>query len=273
MTTMPMPALRPAPATSHVAAIELKSVWRAVMSLAIAVAGMLTLFVASMLIEAALRSGDPHARSTFFYSTDMASIMAIVALVMPFFVWRSEEPRRRFYHWAMPVRRSTHTLIKAAAGWVWLMAVAVLYLAAVFMLQAGLQHINGDTAPRWAHSAAPWEWLVPFGAATVMYLLVSAALIGSNMAVAWIVGVCAVYVIPLVFALNYHYDRLYHALDSIATGWYGFDAAAFGTLTPHMGFPYGPQPPSLSRWLVASALWMGIGLVLVVAVSLRHRDS
>lgn len=49
----------------------------------------------------------------------MAAIpVALIGLLLPFSVWRAEDPARRSYLWAMPVPRGPHTLAKAFSGWV-----------------------------------------------------------------------------------------------------------------------------------------------------------
>ena len=83
-------------------------------------------------------------------------------------VWRLDEPGRRGYFWSLPVAQPTHTLLRVAAGWVHLMWLCP--AALIFMLLIAL-----PAALRFEQLQLSFEaWWVPFVAATLPYLVVSA---------------------------------------------------------------------------------------------------
>ncbi|MDQ6925818.1 MAG: hypothetical protein M3154_06245, partial [Candidatus Eremiobacteraeota bacterium] len=123
-------------------------------------------------------AGTPNMSLAFTFAPSMSAPTLVIALLLPFGVWRSEEPSQRAYHWSMPVPWSGHALAKLAGGWVWMMLAVAIYLAWFVLLGAVVHLITGE--PLRLGEAAAWWWLLPFTAATASYLFGSIALIGSN---------------------------------------------------------------------------------------------
>jgi len=271
-------ALQSPPALGRAFRTELRSVWSAVMATIVGVAGVLLFFVSWMAIEIARWSGPPVSRPNFVYSAESAWLPAVVGLLLPFVVWRAEEPRRRFYLWAMPANRGSHTLTKITAGWLWLMALTAFYVVVMFLLSATVAHFGG--APMWARQPQWWEWLVPFTAGSVTYLLISAAVVGSNLPIAVIGLVIGLYTVPYIYAQGLHKERLIKVLQAVMSGRYGLVAGGFGNVVDygqimHDGrmAGYGAVGASADRWLGSAAIWIGVGLLLTVIVAVKHRDS
>ena len=124
------------------------------------------------------------------FALDEGSVAVIVAALAafiwaffwPFRVWREEKPQRRGYHWAMPVERRMHDLLRIGAG------LALLPLVtALFVLLAVL------TAVAFGHTAVfpGWTalfWVNLFASPLVIYLLASIPVVGSKHPSAWIWG-------------------------------------------------------------------------------------
>lgn len=98
-------------------------------------------------------------------------------------VWQREEPSRRAYHLAMPMPRVTHTWLRVGAGWIWLMASALVYLALLVILGWAVAMIGHGQL---TSHVAWWAWIAPFAAATMVYLLTSVAMVAAEQPLIWI---------------------------------------------------------------------------------------
>jgi hypothetical protein len=177
--------------------------------------------------------------------------MSLIALLIPFGVWRSEDRARRAYHWAMPVARAEHTLIKTFAGWLWLMGGVALYLVTLALLGVVMRAITGAGVDR---VPAMWEWLVPFTSATIAYLLTSIAIVGSAHAWRWIGGVIVGYLIALLVCEVLELPDVQRTIKLLMDGTYGLSAAIFGNVnTAYTGHTHYVGDPA--RWLGATLLW------------------
>ena len=208
-----------------------------------------------------------YVRLDFGYTPDMSLILAALALFIPLILWQDEDPTRRLYHWSMPVRQSTHALIKALAGWVWMMLAVVVFLIVCVVVLAVTQHITGDVRP-YSFGVVWWEWLVPFPSVTIVYLFASAAAVGTRRPFIWIFGSIVIY--PGVIALlqqagGREMRDVARAMSDAITGYYGAVAAVGGSI----GEPPTMQP-SVGRWLGASAVWAGFGAALLWFAAARR---
>ena len=120
------------------------------------------------------------------------AVVALAAFVWAFFwpfrVWREERPQRRDYHWAMPVDRRTHDLLRVGAGLV-LLPLLVAIFAALAVATAALFG-NTEVFPTWG---GPF-WLGLFAGPLLIYLLASIPVVGSKHPAAWLwgtLGTCA----------------------------------------------------------------------------------
>lgn len=226
---------------------------------------------------------------------ELMLITALLGSFAPLAVWRGEEPSRRAYFWALPVDASRHSLARVLAGWAWTMlAVAALVAWVVLLARAtGGELSNGDAfvplrplaedAP-WRledHFHRPWpipawQWLVPFAAATALYLVGSAVALASDHPWRWYAGTALV--IVLMLAAGSPWAR--RAAGTLVEGRYGLEMLVTGSelRAAEVTTPEGhvvrhtmrsPQP---SRWLAASALWLGIGVAGVLAAAHRRKE-
>jgi hypothetical protein len=219
--------------------------------------------------------------------------LAMIALFTPAEVWRGEQPSRRGYFWAMPVDRTRHTLLRVLGGWAWLMAavaVFLLWMAAASWATGStfslgepqvplpLSGTTQQTAADYAiHAPLPaWRWLVPFAATTTLYLLGSIIPLASNYPWRWYGGIALASLLVVALGSDWS-ERVLHllvpgpfGLQTLLTGG-GAQASAGASVEAQMhAMPYAPAP---GRWLSATALWMGAGLIGVLIAARRHRDS
>jgi hypothetical protein len=143
----------------------------------------------------------------------------------------------------------------------------VLYLAFLIGTEAVIVLITGGSLG--LHVPA-WQWLVPFTAASIAYLLTSIPIVGSEHPWRWIGGVIIGYVIALLVLDIVKLHDLNRALQKIVSGYYGLDAGIFGDVSVR---PYGLSDADPTRWLGATALWGAIAIVGVWLAARRHSTS
>jgi hypothetical protein len=220
-----------------------------------------------------------------------------VALLLPWAVWRGDPPFGRAFLWTLPVRRQEAAAAKVAAGALWLLLIVLVALLALFATAAatggsiGLREVRlvgpfyagPAAAARLAWATPAWMWLVPFGAALLVYLASSAALVGLRHPLRWFGGVAVGLTLVVVLAVNLEpQNPLYQALGRVAEaavgGTWGLDFALTGgvaSLSEEIDTP-GPGSvdlwralPTAGRWAAALAVWLG-GALLALALALRR---
>lgn len=205
--------------------------------------------------------------SNLTFTPEMSLVMVFLALIVPLIVWRDEDPTRRDYHWLMPVSRRTHTLLRVIAGWGWTMVATLAYVLVLAALPVIVQHLTRVPQPYHPRFSA-WEWLVPFGAASVAYAFASVAAVTAQRPLVWIFGGLAIYGGTILVMLTQGMRRgaavLLHAWDGsfgLRPALYGVSAAADGLVSPDLG-----------HWLAATIFWGGIAVGLLwFTSSLRWR--
>jgi hypothetical protein len=260
MTTI---ALHAAPPRGTVFREQLRSVFLSLRNETLAYLGTLLLFAALAAYAAFKAGSDPREGMNFSYDVHATIPIALVALFVPFSVWRTEDPSRRAYLWSMPVARGASTLMKVVSGWIWVMGAVAAYL--VWIVLVGLM-IAAIRAPMGAmHFAPAWEWLVPFTATTVTYLLVSIAVIASNHPWRWVAGIALGYLVLIAFLSLVELRTAAQWLDKLFVGWYGLRAAMFGAIKDL-------EWPSVDRWLGATLIWGAIAIAGVLAAAFRRPE-
>ncbi len=226
---------------------------------------------------------------------EVDGLIVLAAFFFAFAVWRGERLFRDAPLWTLPVERTRHALIRVGAGWVWLMAAglfAVLWLAALAALTGGL--LAGEetgvlipaTAPQPplprglspdAPIIAPYQWLAPFGGATVLYLAGSAFALGFRHPLRWAVGV-AVALVALVALLSY--GPLTDLAESAAGGSLGLEVvltgaddgpSAGGLVDSWVRGVVGGWSP-IGRWALATAAWLTATSAALGLALWRHRE-
>ena len=241
--------------------------------------------------------------------SEPSSLPAPIGALLAIAVWAREQRFGPGFLWTLPVDRTRHALIKVFAGWAWLMAGVVLFALCqlVLALVSGGRVLPVETLHMLAAPATPrgpidpaalvtvrWApgvvvWTVPFVSATTAYLLVSAFMLGIRRPLRWIAAaVIAVPVATVAFrlvgtlaGLEGLKDAPARAVSLLVSGPYGIEALLTmrtwsldnrALLTTgeriHVWFAL----PNLAEWRVAALLWIGAGLLAVLAAASRHRE-
>lgn len=217
-------------------------------------------------IVGAIRATGNNHKMGFSYDIGVSMPMVLAALFLPFSVWRGEDPARRTYHWAMPIARGPHTLMKVVAGWLWLTLGTIVYLLFVVAMGAAMGYITGSP---YEHASVPaWQWLVPFTATTIAYLLITIVVVASDHPWAWIGGILAGYLIAFLFLNALDMGDVARALGKVVDGQYGLNAAIFGHLSDR---PF--REPGLDRWLGAALIWGAIAIAGTVTAAYHRRQG
>lgn len=257
--------MHPVPERSAVMKEQVEAVSIAIRKEQLVFLGVLAAIVL-LAIYSALRGNVDHGHGNLEYGPAATIPMSLVALLIPFGVWRASDRERRSYDWTMPVAQSTHTIIRMLAGWLWLMVGVAVYLVVLIGAEFLVAAITGATL---SIDVPAWQWLVPFTATTIAYLLTSIAIIGSEHPWHWIGGLIIGYLIALLVLDVFKLQDVRYALQQIVGGYYGLSAAIFGQLRHSV---YDPSP-SATRWLGATALWGAITVAGVWLASRRHSTS
>jgi hypothetical protein len=222
----------------------------------------------------------------------------LVALLLPWLVWKGDPPFGHAYLWTLPVRRQQAAAAKIAAGAFWLMLAMLLAFA---MLTAsalatggaiGLTEVRlvgpfsgglaAATPTPW--STPLWMWVVPFGGALTAYVASSALFLGLRYPVRVVAAVAVMAALLTVLAVNLGpdtalYDGLGRFAETIAKGRWGLDFAITGgvaSLSEELDLP-GPGSrdlwvalPTAGRWAAALLVWFGAALVALALALRRH---
>jgi hypothetical protein len=261
------PALHPVPERGAIVREQIDAVSIAIRKEQWFFLGTLVVFLLLAIYSALSGHSGQHGHADLEYGPAATVPVSLIALLIPFGVWRASDRERRAYDWVMPVEQSTHTIIRMLAGWLWLMLGVVLYLVFLMGTEALIVLITGGSI---ALHVPAWQWLVPFTAASIAYLLTSIPIIGSEHPWRWIGGVIIGYVVALIILDIVHMQDLNRALQKVVSGFYGLNAAIFGDVSVR---PHGFSDADPTRWLGATALWGVLAIVGVWLVARRHSTS
>jgi hypothetical protein len=109
-----------------------------------------------------------------------ASVLVfLVPMVAAFLTWFSESPRKRRYHWSLPVPRELHDAMRVAAGAFWLLAGIALFCVVGFAVEDPVMRA------RWLSNAWVFYGAV-FVVPLMIYLLVSIPVVAFDRAPLWV---------------------------------------------------------------------------------------
>lgn len=272
-------SLHPAPSSRTVILEQFRAVGLALRNEAFFFVGALTVLSVLVIVNAVRflqTRPSGHIQMGFTYGAAGAIPICFMALLIPFGVWRTEDPSRRAYHWSMPMARGPHTIVKLLSGWVWMMIAAAVYLLFIVMLATVVPMITGESY-QLAQTPA-WEWVVAFTATTLTYALASIAVVASDHAWRWIGGLFFGYWILIGVLSSFGMQEVSQIMRTVVDGTYGLNAALFGSVDhTHARMAVGVTREmmrglSMSNWLIAMPLWIvGSGIAVTIA-SYRHRD-
>jgi hypothetical protein len=188
-------------------------------------------------------------------------------------VWHNEGPSRRTYHWAMPVRRDEHDLLRVLAGAGVLLA-GLSVLAAITTLMA----LAGGYGPQLAR-LAPGVWLSYFAGPLIAYLLVSALAVATDHPIRWGLLYIAVHIFAIEYCGHLGVCRNGTLLTTVLRSFFGFTYAIGGYIRHETNFywangqPIGPGPAP-ARMLAMVFLGLAAATILVVlAARARARHT
>jgi len=253
--------------------------------------------VAFLLIQPFVEDVAPEGRPLVVDPADLGYVAVLVALVAPLGVWKGERPFGESQLWTVPVDHARHARLKIAAGWVWLMAVVTFgYLAIVLAVNLSGGMVGMDETrlliadpglarsgvagplPGEPWSTQPWQWVLPFTAATAVYLAASAFLIGLRRPVMWgvscwlaFLGVGSLAESGRVPWVRTAADTIFYLFDLLGSG--GSEAARMSVLVDGEWVRAWARLPTLGSWAAATAMWLGLTGVAVWAASARHREG
>lgn len=240
------------------------------------------------------------------FAPELSLIPAFAGLLLPIGVWQSEKRFGPGFFWTLPVDRMRHAVAKVFAGWLWLMIAVtgfVIWLLVLALITKG--NISGDEVVRLLPTSdhptrlldpsslrtirwvpQPALWLVPFSAATGVYVLASAIAVGLKYPFRWIIGAAAgAFLVAAVghsLGSDKFWPELGHLLMTLFEGRYGIDALlsaraeslhTLATLTNGQTVEVWRALPVISEWLAATLLWTGLGVAGLCAALFRHRET
>lgn len=285
-------SLSPLPSTKLVFAERLRSVWQGSRAeIALAVLAGLMIVLIPLLDLAIRRLAVTPGRVAF--------PLATLGLIAPFVVWKQEEPSRRSYLLAMPVRHGRNELMKVASGWICLLAAGVFLFLTMLIVSRLTDGVVGvlemSTFTGTDRSSATeadfyrvvvrtpfWQWLVPITAASITYLIISAVVVSAEHPFRWIgafiliVGtlIAAQEQVPFLPGIPESFGWSRRLFGDFTT--YGLQTALSGYLRTAEPIPGTAQTmlvtrPNFSAWVSATAIWLIPGTIGTTIALLRHR--
>nr|MDQ2668984.1 hypothetical protein [Gemmatimonadota bacterium] len=186
--------LHPAPAWSSVAREQVRAVGLRLRSAGIMLLTLFALFACAAIIISldtftVARGGKGGPDITFV--PQMTIVLTAFVILAPLMVWEGEDPTRRLYHRAMPMRQLPNALAKVIGGWTWVMVASAVFLIGMAIVPLLMQ--RGGRPVVYSSTFMWWEWLVPLTSVTIAYTLASAASVGARQPFVWIFGPLIIY--------------------------------------------------------------------------------
>ncbi len=208
-----------------------------------------------------------------FGLVDAPGLMALVlvyilgcglGLLRPLFDWSGEPPRRRGFHWSLPIARAHHDLARVTAGLMNLLRmIAILLSASIIGLVLG-----GNTDSLAVLGATAWVSI--FLCPMVVYLVVSAVCILSNRPgmVLWLVF--SSFTLPYAVFTLIEFAPGEHFFGAVMNG-----PVSHTVLLSHGFFPtlISEIPAGTHNWWSAAAFWLVTAGIAIVTAAFRHRES
>jgi hypothetical protein len=215
------------------------------------------LFIVHVLIDPVPDGRPLH--SEIYYA--LVGYGAVAAALM----WASEPPANRRYHWAMPVGREMHDLLRVAAGAVWLIVAIAAFAVAAWITE------GAAVREQWLRNA-PLYWLGMFLVAVLIYLLCSIAALLVAKPLLWIAGVVSV---ALLFTSDLAASVAPIMVD-ISSALVLPDAPASLGAAISGGYRIAPwnaaAPIDTRAWLIAVGVWYAFALC-GIALAVRRRPD
>jgi hypothetical protein len=255
-------ATHPLPSTGAVARAQVRASRIALRGEAIVFGALLGAALLLTIVSAFRTLQYPNSHMWIDYDPSAMVPIVLAAFFIPLAVWRAEDRSRRAYHWSMPVETAWHSLLRVYGGWVWMMAAAAVYVLVIHIMGLAVGAITGG----WPHYRALWwEYLLAFTGVTVAYVLASALVVGSAHPWRWVLGISLALLGATMSSQTLQLRWLARAVDSIFRGYAGLRTALWGFDDS--------APDGFTRWAIATALWLAVGIALLVYAAHRHPED
>lgn len=218
--------------------------------------------------ETVAETADMQA-ATAWEQTSTTIIGIVLIAMFAFRVWRAEPPSRRMYFLSMPMPRGDHALVKTVAGWCWLV-IGIVVLMVVGLIEYGAMltyvgawHSTMQMLDEVLHTTFLLQRVVgPLLMATVLYILLSALVIGVDSPGYWLAGIGIGFMVIPAICKFLDQEPVSDAILSVWRGRYGLSAIA-----PVSGF----GSWDVTHWWAVTGLWFAIGLVAVTGAAYARR--
>ncbi len=204
-------------------------------------------------------------------------LLVLIALSWALSAWRDDPPKDRQYFWLHPVERTSHTIARSLAGYLWLLLV----VAIVIGITIGATEYFIGGAPG---IDAPRMWLYAVGSITLAYFAASIAPVLSDRPGVWIVLVIAIVVITGVVASIREIEWLTSVVEvftggprsfGTALGAPSYEAGRIVMESAAAGQPVPPMP-NADRFAdaepgTALAIWLPISLAAYLGAAFLSR--
>jgi hypothetical protein len=245
------------PAVTTVARAQIVLLVRMKYAAAIIGLALAQLFIVHVLVDA-VPDGKPLHHEIYYALVGYGAVAAAL-------MWASEPPANRRYHWAMPVARERHDVLRVIAGAVWLI-VAIAAFAATAWITEG-----AAVREHWLNNA-PLYWLGMFLIAVLIYLLCSIAALLVARPLLWLAGAGLLIVISLSKTVATHAP----IVGDVGSALFSPQAPASLGAAITGGYRIAPwsgaAPIDAGAWLISVCVWYAFALC-GIAWAVRRRPD
>jgi hypothetical protein len=247
-----------------------------------------------------------HGHGGVEFAPELSLIPAFAGILLPIIVWQREKHFESGFIWTFPVNRSRHALARVTAAWTLLMTGVALFMVWLLILALITKgNVTGDEVVRLLPSTTIPEpltlapsalrtitwippralWLAPFTAATTMYIIASAVMVGLRYPFRWIIALIALFYLTAAAGQGLAADIFWTKVQSIVRplmeGRYGIDSVLSArseslhteiVLANAVRTTVWRALPVVSDWLIATLIWTSAGLAALAAALFRHRE-
>ena len=282
--------------------------WRAVLVeqfrvLGLSMRGELVLLV--VLMTAVSIAATPGHGNAINFRPENNIILAALAGLLPFVVWRGRDQLEGGTFFTMPVEHRRHALARVAAGWVWmliLVAGVLAWLAALvvasggnfgnpgstyFLLQGAQsgQIVERSALREFEWVTPAWTWLIALTGPTIAYLLSSALNLATRRPVRVVLAVAVGMLLFTLAAGPVASDVLGFGLDPVLAHPWGLDTVFTGgseSLKTLVLVPDGTSQdetpvwraiPTFGAYVGATLLWSALATAALWAATRRFREK
>ena len=229
------------------------------MKYAAAISGLAVaqLFIVHFLMDA-VPDGRPVHSDVYYVLVGYGTIAAAL-------MWASEPPDNRRYHWAMPIARERHDVLRIVAGALWLLVAIMLFAMAAWLTE------EPAVRDQWLRNA-PLYWLGVFLVPMLAYLLCSIATLLVARPLLWLTG-AGLLILILVSDIVAKFAPV---VGDVASALFGTSEPASLGAAITGGYRLAPwtdaAPIEPRAWLISLGVWYAFALC-AIALAVRRRPD